>query len=115
MKSIEYEEELIHTDKKENFTNTTNSNKKAYYNESRYNNTNNIEVEQNENKDQNELNSIPSLEGDLNTNYIFRVEDDNYQLDKDVFKLLFPYICEMKHSFIERNVRIKSIMVSNIF
>ena len=42
----------------------------------------------------------------LYTKHIFRVEDDNYKLEKDVFKILFPCIQKMKHTFLENKVKI---------
>ena len=38
--------------------------------------------------------------------YIFRVEDDNYRLDKDIFNILYPYIKNVKHSFLENKLKI---------
>jgi hypothetical protein len=121
MKSIEFEEEIIHTDKREEVNNTGSSLKKTISTKNRivssnsknskkininFTNHNDInnQVIQNNTAEINPESSNFNLDDNTHLNYVFRVEDDNYKLDKEVFKILYPYVNKLKQSFIESNV-----------
>lgn len=121
MKSIEFEEEIIHTDKREEVNNTGSSFKKTISTKNRIvssnsKNSNNININftnhhdinnqnmQNSNAGTIHDNNTSNIEDNSFANYVFRVEDDNYKLDKEVFKILYPYVSKLKYSFIESNV-----------
>ena len=141
-KSVEYEEEIINTEGKENKENNNNtkfksSNSKFHETKRQKNDggvsqinhlilsnskkkpSNNRIINNNYNINYNlgavNSNLIAVSSGNHqeekekekendNNKYIFRVEDDNYKLDREVFKILFPFIQLLRHSFIENKV-----------